>query len=288
MRAIRDRGAIERFLRLDSAAHVYALADLDDALWPDTRWFAAASVPRARRAGSDGASGGELDVAALCLVLEGLALPIVYAVCPPDDAPTGALLEALRDELPQRFFYNLGPGLVDALRPAFRVEPHGSYWKMHLVDPAACEAVERDGVVRLGVDDFDELRAFLDGAYLPHEKGGLFFDARMLASGCYRGVRESGGLLAVGGVHVHSPALSVAGIGNVVTLPEVRGRGLARRVSAAVVRALRDAGDTGDAGPPIETIGLNVNAQNAHALRCYRRLGFRPVCPYEEGVAVRF
>ncbi len=262
---LRDRARIEAFLRRDSAAHVYALADLDAPFWPDTRWLA-------------GLEGDE--VVALVLLLQGLAMPIVYAICPRDHEPTARLLARVAPELPDRFFYNLGPGLAARLQPGFSIASAGTYWKMRFVAPAShAHAAVDAGIVRLGPEDLEELRAFLDrDAYLAHETGGLFFEPRMLASGGYRGLREGGALVAVAGLHVHSSRYGVAAVGNVVTRPAARGRGLARRVSAAVLEAL---------GPEIETVGLNVHEQNEPALRCYRGLGFEPVCPYEEGVATR-
>lgn len=263
--ATRDRERIEAFLRRNAPAHVYAIADLDDPHWPRTRWYGA-SV--------DG------DLVGLCVLLDAPTMPILYAVCPADHAPTRALLGAIRDELPERFFYNLGPGLEGALRD-WQLAPQGRYWKMVLrdPDPAARAGAEGRGVEVLGPEDFEALDGFLSrDAYLPHETGGLFFDASMLATRCYRAIREDGRLVAAGGVHVHSPRLGVAGIGNLVTRPEARGRGLGGRVAAAVVSALRASADT---------IGLNVHEDNLPARRCYRRLGFEPVCPYDEGVALR-
>jgi ribosomal protein S18 acetylase RimI-like enzyme len=262
--AIRDRERIEHFLRRETNAHVYALADLDDVFWNDTRWFAA----------FDGD-----DVTAICLLLDGLALPILYAICPENHEPTRALLAAIRGELPERLFYNLGPGLVSCLRGEWQIAPEGTYWKMSLADRTACQEVSPEGVFALGPADHAELRAFLDNdAYLPDETGGLFFEPRMLASGCYRGIREHDRLVAVGGVHVYSRRYGVAALGNVATRMSRRGHGLARRISAAVTRSLL---------AEIETIGLNVHETNEPAIRCYRRLGFEPVCPYEEGVAWR-
>ncbi len=85
---IRERKRIEHFLRREARAHVYAIADLDDVFWGDTRWFAA----------FDGH-----DVEAICLLLDGLALPILYAVCPDGDAATRDLLLAFRPRLPTRW-----------------------------------------------------------------------------------------------------------------------------------------------------------------------------------------
>ena len=259
---LRDPPLIESFLRRNEAAHVYAIADLDEPFWDDTRWFGALEGDALR---------------ALCLLLDGLHIPILYAVCPAGDTATRWLLEQIRDALPPMFFYNLGPGLTSVFDGDWRIAAEGTYWKMHLEDPSTCAAVEGADVEPLGPGDFDEVRAFFDDeAYREDELGGLFFERTMLETGCYRAVREAGGLVAVGGVHVHSRRFGVAGIGNVVTRPSHRGRGLARKLSAAVVRAL--AGD-------VATIGLNVREDNEPALRCYRRLGFQPVLPYEEGVA---
>ena len=66
-----------------------------------------------------------------------------------------------------------------------------------------------------------------------------------------------------------------AAIGNVYVRRDRRGRGLGRVVTAAVL--------TGLAG--IETIGLNVRADNSAALRVYESLGFARHCEFYEGLA---
>ena len=218
---IRDRDRIESFLRRNTGAHVYPLADLDEPFWDQTRWFCAESEGR---------------ILALALLLEGLRLPIVYAVCPEDEAATRRLLRSVEPQLPDRFFYNLAPGVADDVFGGWQLAPEGRYWKMTLADRHACDAVSDDGVEPIGCERLAELREFLArDAYRPGELGGLFFEPEMLDTGCYRCVREEGRLVAVGGVHVHSRRYGVAGIGNVVTRPDARGRGLARRVSAAVL-----------------------------------------------------
>ena len=91
----------------------------------------------------------------------------------------------------------------------------------------------------------------------------------MLATGRYVGVRDDGRLVCVAGVHVHSPTWGVAALGNVATLPELRGQGLARGACAALCLLLLADG--------IETIALNVRADNTAAVASYARLGFEPV-----------
>ena len=106
----------------------------------------------------------------------------------------------------------------------------------------------------LGAADLADIEAFYRTAY-----PGTWFAARMLATGRYVGIREDGRLVCVAGVHVHSPTWGVAALGNVATLPERRGEGLARAACAALCRLLLADG--------IETIALNVRADNAPATR---------------------
>jgi GNAT superfamily N-acetyltransferase len=267
VRVTRELASIEDFLRRNEGMYLYPLADLDEPFWDDTVWY--------------GAFEGEA-LRALCLVLDSLSMPIVSAVCAEDDAAVRWLLEQVQHQLPKRFFYNLGPGFIDTLAAGTRVEPHGAWWKMRLPAGARLrpqEGREHDEIVALGPADFDELTRFFDrDAYLEEEAGGRFFDARMLETGCYRALRENARLVAVAGVHVHSQRFGVAAIGNVATRPDRRGRGFARRLSAAVIRALQD---------DVATIGLNVSEDNTPAVRCYQSLGFEKVCAYEEGVASR-
>lgn len=102
------------------------------------------------------------------------------------------------------------------------------------------------------------------------------FDPSQLDDGAFYGIRADGGLVAVAGTHVVSKQRSVAAVGNVFTHPAERGRGLATRVTAAVVRSLLEL--------RLRTVVLNVAMHNDPAVRCYEKLGFWPFCGYYEGV----
>ena len=80
--------------------------------------------------------------------------------------------------------------------------------------------------------------------------------------------------MCVAGVHVWSPEWRVAALGNVATLPEARGRGLATAACADLCRLLLDDG--------IDVISLNVRADNLSAIRAYERLGFAHAADYVE------
>lgn len=227
------------------ALHLYELGDLDDFFWPHTTWYALGD--------------------AIALLYAATELPVLIAL---GDGAQVELLAALRDELPPRIYAHLSPGLIDGLLARYEDEPRGEYLKLSLADPRAIVAVDGAGLDRLGPEHRAELLAFYARAY-----PGNWFDPRMLTVGHYFARREAGMIIAAGGVHVYSARERVAALGNIAVLPEARGRGLARQVTAAVCRSLR---------PTTDHIGLNVRADNGPAIACYTALGFTRVAPYEE------
>jgi ribosomal protein S18 acetylase RimI-like enzyme len=253
---LHDRAEIECFLRRDPYLHLYALGDLDDFFWPYTTWIA-------ERAGE--------GVEALLLVYAGGGLPVVLAVAEGGRSRLRALLQAAASQplLPRRFYAHFSPGLAEVVSAAgYRLEPHGRFLKMGLVEPERLEGIDTREAVRLRPEDRESLLALYAEAY-----PGNWFDPRMLETGCYYGIYRGGRIVSVAGIHVYSPRYRAAALGNITTHPAYRGQGLAARVTAALCQALR-------AG--IDTIGLNVLADNAPALSAYTRLGFHPVAEYEE------
>ncbi len=253
---LRDPVAIESFARRDVALHLYAIGDLDPFFWPRTSWW---GLVRA----------GELD--AVALLYDGGDPPTLLALGRDDGGAIARLLS--RIELPARVYAHLSPGLVDALAPRFAVEHHGRHLKMMLRDPSCVRDVDASSARPLDSTDLAALGDLYARAY-----PGNWFDARMLATGRYFGIAVGDVIVGVAGVHVYSPQHGVAALGNVTTDPELRGRGLARTVTARLCCALLDEG--------ITTIGLNVLADNVAAIRCYERLGFVVEAEYDEAMLV--
>jgi len=252
---LRDRTELAAFLRRRPAVHAYALGDLDDFFWPHTRWL-----------------GLVLDgrLAQVALVYHEPDPPVLLALAEEPQETMAELLVTVADRLPPTLYAHVTPSLLadidPVLVPATKPVAHR---KLGLVRPEALDAYDTEAVDPLGPADLGEVERFYEHAY-----PGTWFQPRMLETGRYVGIRRAGELACVAGVHVWSPAWRVAALGNVATLPEARGAGLATAACARLCRILLDDG--------IETISLNVRADNDAAIRAYEKLGFAHAADYVE------
>ena len=96
----------------------------------------------------------------------------------------------------------------------------------------------------------------------------------MLETGRYVGIRRDGELACVAGIHVWSPTWGVAALGNVATLPALRGPVSRLRRARGCAACCSTTGST--------SISLNVRSDNAAAIRAYEKLGFAHAADYVE------
>jgi ribosomal protein S18 acetylase RimI-like enzyme len=250
------RDDIEPFLRRNVFLNIYALGDLDEFFWPFTTWYALEDT-------------GEIH--AILLLYAAYETPTLMALHEPPFEPMWELLKRSRQLLPPRVYAHLSPGCREALGPDVTAESRGPHLKMALVEPKfAVPGIE--AVVRLTHDDVDDLRKLYAAGHPAN-----WFDPRQIDVGYY-GLRVQGELVSAAGAHVYSPAQRVAALGNIVTHPDHRGKGYATAVTARICSEF---------SVTVDHIGLNVKADNAAAIACYERLGFRRVAEYEEVLLAR-
>lgn len=260
---IDSKDELESYFRQSNVLlHLYELGDLDDFFWSKTEWYAIKSE--------------EFKTEFVALVYNGAEPPVIIALG--NETKRGReLLQGMYATklLQNRFYSHLSMGLSDELAQIYDVECRGLYRKMGLTNPAAALAVDTIGVDRLSMKDLLEIQSF----YRVHYPGN-WFDERMLETTQTFGVwattdeQNNRELIAIAGIHVFSTTYRVAALGNIAVHLEHRGRGLAGKVTAALVQSLLNEG--------IEHIGLNVLASNAAAVACYTKLGFEPLADFEE------
>ncbi|GAA4673650.1 GNAT family N-acetyltransferase [Gordonia humi] len=156
-----------------------------------------------------------------------------------------------------------GPGNTVSLRDRRTPLPESGFTSVATFDlvqyrgDAVTPAADPE-LVELTVDDVPEMTSLVEltepGPFLP----------RTIEMGTYLGYREpsTGRLLAMAGQRLHLPGWRE--ISAVCTHPDARGRGLARRLVAAVAQATVDAGDA-----PF----LHTTADNP-ARGLYEKMGF--------------
>ncbi len=139
---------------------------------------------------------------------------------------------------------------------------------MFLNERAKIKNSESHDIVKLNPKDIEEIKVLYSESYPENS-----FDARMLETGMYFGMKNNGKLINISGVHVYSEKQRVAALGNITTHPDFRGKGIGQKVTAHLVSILLE---------KVDAIGLNVSRDNIPAIKCYSNLGFIKNAPYME------
>jgi ribosomal protein S18 acetylase RimI-like enzyme len=251
VRSTRDRVMLHDFLDRDRLFAAYAIADTDDTEFDRTRW---------------GVAFDDRTLVAAVMEYRGISPQPLFVMGDPD-----GVAAILHDVIRTRIAYlATKPDVVSAVRAYYRVDAPAPMVRM-AVDPASFVPVVGD-TVRLDQGDTQHLnRLYRLGitSYLPQEA---------VAAGIYYGVRRGTRLIAAAGTHVISQQWGVAAVGNVYTDRDYRGQGLAKVVTSAVTaELLRD----------VETVVLNVRADNPPALAVYQALGYHAHVEFEERLVHR-
>jgi ribosomal protein S18 acetylase RimI-like enzyme len=251
IQATRDRTLLLSILERDRLFAAYAIADMDDAEFPRTRWGVALQ---------DG------QPVAVVMEYRGISPQHLFVM-----GDSEGIAGILRDVIRTRVAYLAAkPESVPALSEQYRVDPATEMVRM-VVDRATFKPVIGEAV-RLDVGDTRHLNRLYElglTSWLPPEA---------VSTGIYFGVRRGTRLIAAAGTHVISPMYGLAAVGNVYTNRDYRGQGLAKVVTSAVTAELL---------AMLPEVVLNVRADNPPALAAYRALGYREHTHFEEHLVNR-
>ncbi|MEX2237915.1 MAG: GNAT family N-acetyltransferase [Dehalococcoidia bacterium] len=253
VRELQERGEIAALLNGDRSYAAYALGQLEQAYFTQSRWWRAQS---GRGEGLVLHSRGGLGDA---VFVEG-------------DAPAIDVLLSLHPG-PVRTYVTCRAEHLSILKKHFFVSNQQVMMRM-AVDPASFQAAPATfDIRRLRGPDVRDLN-HLYGS----EGATTFYNSWHIDDGVYFGVYEGRRLVAAAGTHVVAPAYGVAVVGNVFTHPGRRGRGFAKAASGAVtaelLRSCRD-------------VVLTVDPGNLSAVAAYHALGYREQGRLIEAAAVR-
>jgi GNAT superfamily N-acetyltransferase len=254
VRPVDDPSAVLAIFDTHRAIHTYGIVDVVQ-FWDTSHWWV-----------RDGAVVGLVG-------LPGIPAPVVYAVSAVHGGATLSLLADLVPQLPDRFDITGPAGLTERLRPTHRATRSAPHVKMHLLRADMLPPPDPEARA-LEPDDLDEIRRL--GAR--SDASLQFFREDLLGTGRHFGIFAGAALEALAGVHVIDVEQGIAAIGDVATVPERRGQGMARRVLATLCHRLRT---------EVDIIGLNVGRDNTPARTLYEHVGFLPLMEYEEAELVR-
>jgi ribosomal protein S18 acetylase RimI-like enzyme len=241
----RDKQQLRTLLAADPVAAAYLLGDLVEPFFSQCRWLVAAH-------------NGRLEGAVL--LYSGLSVPALLSYGAPDAVE--ATLAYFARELPAMCYAKFPLEHADFFPKFFQLEHLERLWVMGIY----AADLERPAHL-LEAQQLSTSTPLEPIVSLYTDYPGNYFEPSQLDSGLYFGAYREGELVAIAGTHVLAPAEGVAVLGNIVTSTAARERGHATACTTRLVEAL--------AGKGCSTIALQVAADNAAAINCYRNLGFR-------------
>jgi RimJ/RimL family protein N-acetyltransferase len=266
MSRLEDKELIRSFLRQDENFCAYALGDLQLPYSNSARWFAASR---------DGSISG------LAMIYDALSPHVLFL-----EGGTEALSALLLYGLgPDTIFFTarreLEPILADFYSISQIYYMHRMRVAKGIFNPASFVHEEIETIQSVTKADVTAIEALIHGCadYDDRDQRDIAFSSEMLSDGTYKGVWKDGQLVALAGTHLVAKEESVAAIGNVMVRPDLRRQRLGTLLTQSVTNELILSG--------YQLIVLNVRQDNQAALKTYRRLGFKVVGDYIEGVATR-
>lgn len=248
---VRNKKELFDFLQKEAGLQIYLTGDLDKFFWPKTIWYALKEKD---------------SIKSVALLYTASNPPTLLCFQRQEAEFAHRMLDEIRHLLPPRFYAHLGEGFIEAFGRQNMLEHFGLNYKMVLHNKVSDPGDVN--IRRLKVEDLPEVKELYSVAY-PNN----WFDSRMLESGKYFGYFIKGGIVGVAGIHVYSAKYKVAALGNIATLPAFRNQKIGYKLTAALCHDLQHS---------VNFIGLNVRSDNEHAIRLYKRLGFRIEGTYEE------
>jgi len=253
----KDKNRLLKHFQKDPVLFAYHIGDLDDFFFPLCRWPVLTD------------DLGIIKEALLVYNNPRFVTAMAFGLT--DDF--GSFLQREINSLPERFYGHFQKTHRHIFLSRYDERVLGTHYKMQLQDFRKSHDDDDANIRRLDMSHLDQVEIFYAEAYPDG-----YFDPRQLKMQKTFGYFQDDLLCSVAGLHVYSDAYKIAVLGGIATLPQYRGRGLARRVTSRLTEELFLEN---------KLISLNVKADNQAAITCYQRLGFAVSHEYEEALFTR-
>lgn len=251
VRLCRDKREIFDFLSGSAELQLYLIGDLDNFFWPNTVWYALYHKG---------------EIMSIALLYKGMT-PATFLLFQEENLQfPRELIRTVRNQLPGELNVHLSPDLINTFGRQNILENYGLHYRMILTGNP--QKIADNNIRRLDMNHLSLLKQLYSDSY-----PGNWFDSRMLETGKYFGYFIGDTLAGVAGIHVYSAEYRIAALGNIVTRKEYRGMKIAFKLTSALCSDLKKS---------VDTIGLNVKADNIAAIRAYENAGFTKRAEYDE------
>ncbi|MCC6236532.1 MAG: GNAT family N-acetyltransferase [Dehalococcoidia bacterium] len=252
IRQAHDRRQLETLLGVDRAYAAYALSHLESGPFEQSEFWVAESPAGTGVVLTSDAIGSTLITSG-------------------DPTAVGAIL-SLHPGPRLAYLSTASPEHMAAIRRWHHVDDPLTMRRMSVrLEGFTAIAEESPDVSIRRLSDLD-LHA-VNALYAVDERSGQYTGPQ-INNAVYFGAFVGGELASIAGTHVVSPMMSIGVVGNVLTHPAFRGRGLATYVTSRVTSTLFDLG--------CELVVLTADPQNTPAVHAYRRLGYELGAPIVE------
>jgi ribosomal protein S18 acetylase RimI-like enzyme len=257
---LKDKAILRAYLEKDRGYAAYALGDLEPPYDEHATWYGAQL---------DG------DLEGLALVYGNLEPPALFLMG--GNPAISALL--MYGVGPDEVYFNARPEQQPLLETWYTLLKPTAMYRLRLTkDKFKPSGEGKFPIQKLDESKLDDINNFFKLGEEEDERI-IAFTPSQVRDGFFHGIYLEDKLIAVAGTHLVARQAGLAALGNVMTHPGYRGKGLGTATSNAVVAALFEEG--------IETVVLNAAQDNKPALAIYESLGFERVGPFIEGQAKR-
>ena len=252
IKQIKDKKTLYNHFKKDAYLFAYHIGDLDDFYFSDCKWFGLEEYGQ---------------IIEIILLYSGLKVPTLLLFGSVEKIPY--LVEEIIDKLPNSFFCHYQGNFHEIFKSKYKMTFLGTHLKMKFQGKlSTLSNIDTSDTFHLSERDIPELLSLYQEAY---PEG--YFVPFMVNSGKYFCIKVDNRIVSVAGVHVFSSIYNIAVLGNIITHPNFRGRGLAKKCTNQVLKSFEG---------KINRIGLNVKKDNVIALQLYETLGFKIHSTYKE------